>query len=664
MIYDHASFSPLLVSEPGVSDIKLVEQLKELERELTGRPLKVNWLTLSPTQVEARGILDDVDHVKRQIARLPQRHRQEAALWLGKVRSNRQLAETEIPSFLTELYQYVTTRAEEPGWPGQDSGAGPAELTGVRLFADIDARLAQAQDALNGEQYLAVLEQVSQIWQDVETVRAFLQAMNAHGRQQAKIDALLAQGGHPLQLAEDWQEIKLDVQTITARILAGDYAHAAPWIEELNTDSRRALAGVQGWQALREHNLADLHYLHNRVSQLAQWQQEQVEPAWQQLQAYPGQNWADLAPEMEQARQSLTRLLNSQLKQLESLNSLDVQQFIEAERLLKHTLADLARVEEQFHTTVNRLAEVQAVAERISQALPLAETDLQRAETLRNQEDVKIGPEVDRQIEQAHRHLAKAKRLAETGDFRAALDEQVTARQLATAAYMAADDQVRRINVLQVDLEHLVGRAREKTQQYLATIKKLPAVAQTDATQQLARQLREQLSRAEQARTATIGLEDQALAQALQTARDAYDEVDQLAAWTLRQVKADGAEYNEHLKQALAAISNAQAAIRQAEQVVLEADASGAGQHALERAQATLPAEASTRRATVDSLVYLREQAEEASRYATLARNQAGWRQKTRLAQARQNLQEETEIGVECTETLAVEYLTDRIEEG
>ena len=306
--------------------------------------------------------------------------------------------------------------------------------------------------------------------------------------------------------------------------------------------------------------------------------------------------------------------------------------------MLTHVTADLARVELQFRAVVNRWAEVQAAETHLKRALHLTEADLIRAETLRDQEDIKIGPDVDRQIEQAHHQLAKAKRLAETGEFITAVEAQTVARQLATSAYMAADEQVREINMLQANLETLTHHIHEKMEQYLTETEKLPAVAQTHSTNRLGRQLFDERSKAEQERTATIGLEDRALAQALRAAVDIYEEVNQLAEWTLRQIIADSTEYNELHHQTLTTISAAQTAIAQAEQIVSELDTTGAGQHALHRARATLPSMEAVQHTTKDALLSMRQQAEESARYATLAKNQARWKRR-RLDRARENLQ-------------------------
>jgi hypothetical protein len=293
-------------------------------------------------------------------------------------------------------------------------------------------------------------------------------------------------------------------------------------------------------------------------------------------------------------------------------------------------------VTQQFQVIINRLAEVQAAETHLAAALRLTEADLARAETLRDQEDAKIGPEVDRQIEQARQHLAEAQRLTEAGEFLAAVNRQSAARQLATAAYVTADEQVREINALLTQLDTTIKQVEAKIDQCLAEAQRLSAMVQTISTSRLAQQLREALSQAEQARLATTDLEDRALAHALQTAISAYEQVDRQIEWVNQQVLADRTEYEQTLDKTLLSLTQAETAIEQAQQVVAQARSGEVGRHALRRAEATLPSREATEQATKEALSRLRQQAETALRYAQQAESQARWQ--TRLTRAKHHL--------------------------
>ncbi len=619
---------PLLDPKVEPQSSELAAPLDELRRELAGQPLKVRWVQLDPTQLETDGMLDTVHQLKTQLAQLAERHKKEAPFWLVEARTQRRQAEADIPVFLPELYHYLTR--------GLSQVTHPTQLNSEQLFRDIDMRLAETEAAQTMGRSLEVIERSHSIWQDMDILRGFLRAMSEYGRRMVRLEAITAQGYAPPRLAKNLQELKVDVQTITGRFHAGDYLGASPWIEELKTDNQRVLAEAIAWRALHHQNVAGLDQLRTKVAGLTAWWQDKVAPAWEQLQHYARPNWSKLVAEVEQARQTFQQLQQAQCDQIESLNSLDVQKLPEAERLLACVAVDLAMVEQQYQAILNRLAEVQAAELNLPEALRLTEADLRRAETLRDQEDSKIGPEVDRQIEQARQHLTEAQRLTGAGEFLAAVNEQFTARQFATAAYVSADEQVREINARQTQLETLAGRVETKIERCLTEVQQMSAVVQTVSTGQLIRQLEESRLEAEQARLAAAGLEDRVLARALTTTIAAYEQVDRRAEWVGRQISADQAEYEETLNRTLALISEAEAAIEQARQAIGEAQANSVGQHALRRAEAMLPARADAEQAARPALERLGEQAESAIRYARWAESQLHWH--SRLTRAKHHL--------------------------
>jgi len=162
-------------------------------------------------------------------------------------------------------------------------------------------------------------------------------------------------------------------------------------------------------------------------------------------------------------------------------------------------------------------------------------------------------------------------------------------------------------------------------------------VAQTAETNKLVQRVTDGFSQAQQARAAFTALEDRALAKALRTAIAAYDKVSQLADQALQRIAANRREYNDRLIAARGAVSAAQAAVQRAERSVRDSDAGGAGRHALQRARSTLPLAVSLGNATKSALARIRQQANEAQRYAEQAERQA--RQRIRAVQAERSRQ-------------------------
>jgi hypothetical protein len=600
---------PLLVLERQAPDVKLAGQLDALRRELSGMPLKVELMRVDPGQVDTEGVLGYVDQVQAQIARL-QAAREEAPPRLEEAQAERRAAEEEL----------------DP----------PFGMTEKQLFAGIDRELAEAEAALEEGLFLHVIDLAQDVLEDVGTVRTFAKMVAAHEARQAEVDQLLEEGYRPAHLEEQRQEIETDLKNIDRYFKAGDYVTAAEWITELNTDSQRMLDGVQAWKALHAQNAVALQELESLLSQVEAYRQEQAAPTWEQLQAYAPGNWQDVAEAREAATQTLRYLRGSLLDEIEQLNSMDRQQFAQAEQMLAQASADLAQSERELQALVNRLAEVRTAEAHIEEALQQTQADLDRAETYRDQEDVKIGPEVDRQIEQAHQRLAQAREHAQAGEFFPALNAQTAARELATAAYAAASDQVQEINALQTELDDVSRKLQEEVQRSRTAAQALPAAAQTAQTAALVRQVAALFSEAQQARTAATGLQDQALAQTLRQALSAYQEVDQLADQVLQQIATDRRAYDELLTSTRNAIHAAQSDVQQARWAVQDPDARGAGSRALQRANTILGRIGAVEPGTTkEALDRMRQAAAEAQRNARQALTQARQQQRATEAERR-----------------------------
>lgn len=604
---------PLLVLEREAPDVQLTQQLDELRRELAGgMPLKVELQIVDPAQTDAEGILGYLDRVKAKIGYLGQA-RQEAPERLAQARTSRQEAAKQVPD--------------------------PFVMTEKQLFAGVEQRLAQADAALEQDLFLRVIEQADEILQDVAAVRAFVAVTGEHEGRRAEIEAITAQGYRPPHLAEARGEIETDLQTIMQGIQDGDYGTAASWVEELRTDSQRALESAQTWQTLHQQNAANLAHLQGQVERVAQYWQEEAVPAWQTLQTFSEGNWGDVTDDMEQATQTLPSIRDDRLGQITRLNGMQEQKLTQAEEMLARASADLAQAETQFQTVVNRLAEVQAAQANIGQALRLTEADIVKAETLRDREDVKIGSEVDQQIERARERLAAGQELTAAREFIAATETQSEARRLATAAYAAASEQIQTINTLHAELETLVKSVTDQTAHCKSQARALPAVAQTSQTSELVQRAEKALSQAHQARITSTGLEDHAWAEALRAAITAYKKTGDLAAQATQQIAADRQAYDGNLAATQADLDVAQRAIRKAEKAMRDRDAQNAGLRTLERARRTLFQSGPLENATLEALARVRRQAQQAQSDARQAERLA--RQRASSVQAERRRQQQ-----------------------
>jgi hypothetical protein len=486
---------PMLTLDREAPDAQLAEQLDSIRARLAGMPLKVEFRMVDPAETDAEGILGYVDRVKAQVALL-QKARREAPGRLAEAQSKRQAIEEDVPS--------------------------PFVMTEKQLLDKIDDRLERAEQDLKDGQFLRVVKRCDTTMQDLDTVVMYLATMGEHSQRRSVIEAITAQGYRPALLADDLKEVDLDTVTIRGKFAAGAYSDATSWIEELDADSQRALAGAQAWRALQSENIAALRRLRDETARVEAYRSDKVLSAWQALQAYPKGNWTAVASGMEQATQTLDRLRDKTIAQIERSNGLDEQRFSEAEQALAQASADLTQAEEQFQAVVRCLDEVKVAEAHIQEALCQTEADLVRAEMFRDEENAKVSPEVDQHIDRARTRLSRAQRLAESREFVGAADAQKEAQRLAIAANAAAREQVQEIDTLQIELNEVSRNVAGQVGQCTSSARSLPAVAQQAGTRKLVQQATDALSKAKQKHAACTELEDQKLAEALQAALTAY----------------------------------------------------------------------------------------------------------------------------------------------
>ena len=595
---------PMLTLDREAPDVQLAEQLDGIRDRLVGMPLKVEFREIDPTEVDAEGILGYIDQVKEQISRL-------------------QEAQHDAPQRLTEAQE----RRREVG----KNLSSPFALTEKQLLNKIDRRLKRARANLEKELFLRVVRQANDVLRDIETVGLFLATVAEHERRRSDVDAITGQGYRPGHLQGDLREVTSDVEVVVQQFAAGDYHEAVRGIEELDADSRRALAGAEAWQALQGENIDGMRRLREEVERLVAYRKKEVLPAWASLQDYPQGNWAEAGDEMAAAERTLASVRATGIAQIEDLNGLERQDFDGAERALIQTSASLVEAEGQFQAVLNCLSEVRAAEDHADATLRQAEADLERVEAFRDREDAKIDAEVDQQIIKARSQLSRAQAFIAAREFILVMEAQAETLRLASVAHDAASEQVQTIDALQAALLKMARSVAGKVGQCKSRVIALPAGAQKASTQKLVGQAANDLSKAKQERAACAGLEDRDLTEALRGAVDAYEQADNQADRALEQIGADESKYARSLESAKQAVRSARTAIRTAERCVR--GVLGHGGRALRRAREALP-DAPVGNESESRLARIREQAEGARTFARQAESQA--RAKTFVSRPRQ----------------------------
>ncbi|MEZ4641490.1 MAG: hypothetical protein R3E31_01915 [Chloroflexota bacterium] len=599
---------PVVVLERGEQESQLVAQLRDISRQIQGMPLKVEMMVVKPDEVDQDGILGYLDQVEEQVATLME-------------------AQQDAPQRLDEAQQARLSAEEEA------ASASPFGMTPTQLLGGIDERLTTAQHDLEIGAYVRALATAESVLRDVEIVEDLIDAAQEHGQRETEIAAILAEGFRPAHLQGDRDEIGEDIAQIKEEIAAGDYLDADDWIDELDTDSQRALQQTVAWRELYQFNQESLTAMQARLVDTARYLDETAEPAWNALQVYPAGNWQDILADLSPLRQTLRALHQEQFPAIETMNSMETQQFADAEAQLVVAGANLRQVERQLQALVSRLAEVETAVATLPAALDNTQTELDKAVRLRDAEDAKISPDVDQKLAEAAANLEQARTFTAQREFIAAVHAQTTARQLATDAYAAADAQVQQINQLQNELAALGPRLDTDFDTIMADAELLPPHMQTESTAEMLHALQTNMDEARRARAGAGRLEDEALAAALTAMVTGLTAVAALTTNAKKQISDDRHSYDRLRDETLAAIRQANRAVQSAEVQCRQSDAGTAGDHALQRARTALPGEGEVTQATRTQLQALKQRAQEVQRDADEAERKA--REAIRRAQHR-----------------------------
>ncbi|MCA9966811.1 MAG: hypothetical protein KC423_21325, partial [Anaerolineales bacterium] len=466
------------------------------------------------------------------------------------------------------------------------------------------------------------LEEPAVVERDLGIVDDLIAAEAQHRERQGKIEQILQQGYRPAPLANDRDQVAANQEKVTSSVTAGDYLAADQWLDEYEAASSQALTNAEQWRSQHQFNLESLERIGAEWVHVEGYLNQEAVPAWRGLQNYPPGNWKTVTQGLEEPRRTLEWLKNEELPRIETMNSMETQQFPAAEAALVEAGAKLMQAERQLQTIVNRLAEIKAAENNIREGLKLAQADLAQAVALRDAEDVKIGPEIDAMLAEAEESLRLAGGFAQEREFIAASHAQTKARKLAQDGYAQATAQVQRINTLQGELEALGQSVGPAVQQVLADGENLPAVIMTADINHRLQEVARTFSQAQQARAQIMSQEDHKLAAALQTAVSAFQTAQDAAQTSADLIRQEVQSYSDLVDQTDQAILQATEAIARAQRLVSSANGSG-GYPALQRAIGNLPNRTDLHNASRDRLLGLRQQAERAASDAREAEQKA-----------------------------------------
>lgn len=666
---------PILVIEPEEISDQLVAQIEDVRRNLRGGgKLKIVVRIVDQSTTDELGVLGSIDRVKQaihdlRIARENARPMMEALQtsltdqrtqplpdgvndaqayghvdglianavqllteqkWLDAVETVHAAEDAleQTKKVLTALANAAQAMAEVVV-PKEERMPELSEL----LTPVVSARETAIQHLSNGE-YVDSIEAAQHAQnncsQITEITAAFAAALKKSDEQLAHVVSIAAQGFRLDSSAQPFVgEVTDDIQVVQTTLVAGDYVRAAEMVRELERDAAHALKLAEALVVLQLENEESLKRLAKEVARVEAYRSAVALPAWQQLQGYPRSNWEGVATNHDDAQATLRFLFDDPANaedlasQIDRLNDMDTQNFQGAHDMLDRAFSDLQKAEAQLTATVQQLSAVQKTEAEVTDRIATVRKAIDRAQEFETASDPLIDQAVQLSIDEADRLHYSATRHTQVQEYMRAADELAEARRLAEEAYESAKQQVKIIR----DLYDRVDQTRRTAEQRLSSARqtvndsRLPAgLIQNALSQVISGDA--SYNKAKQREEAIAGLEDHALAEALQDVVESYDQVGDFADQAINAFEDAKRQYEQSLSTAQNAVESAEGAIAAARRTMSDSDAGSAGSSALSRAQSMLPS-TPTYGTTMDSLLRIENAAREAERNAETAQREA-----------------------------------------
>lgn len=614
--------NPMYVVERASVSDDLASQLDQIFANLQqDQSLRIEILVADVTTISNQGILGVVDQVKSM---------------LHQLKEARETAKPALDAARSSLDQFSTS------YPFQDVLGKDVALKYVNDL------VAKANKAAADELWLDVSDLVKQITDAQSGLQALLEefysALKRTTQDEMLVAAIASEGFKLDQFSDTSNEYQTDLEAVTQSVLIGDYLKAGELTREAVNDMSHLLEQVKGLKALRDQNQQRLQELSTAVARSQAYLSQSAETAWSTLQTYPKSNWETVVAGFESAKEVIVGLFDdpADSKDLASsigtANSMQSQQFKEAEKLLTEAFSTLGTAQQGLESVVHQLEQVHAAEKNAAQGLVDAKRETQKAEARRDSDNTKVSDQVDTWIKSIQKDLKLAETLINEREFTRALALIDKSRKVAAQAYAEADQSIASINAANEQLR----TTRTETETLIATAsseqEQLIAAARTGSTMNLVRSMIAKLSQAKVIEK-KIGGEDKAWLNSINAAITAYKSIQSDATQALNAVRNDKRDYEMKLREVGSSIDKAQQEILSALNEVRDSDAQGAGSMSLSKAQSILigmPAYGTS----VEMLDQAIAVASQAQQYAQNAYSEAH-RQISEVQAARRRAQEE-----------------------
>lgn len=400
-------------------------------------------------------------------------------------------------------------------------------------------------------------------------------------------------------------------------------------LETATDQAKKAAASFLEWEQVHTNNEKGVAQLNADVTELEQREGTTYENDWQALQSYPESNYTDILSNFGTADQILKKLhddpkdLNDLVSQVEYSNSLEVQEFGEAETKLAELRKQFVTAQTLFDSISKRLATVRQAEAQATAAINNAEKAIAAAEhSFAGADDRLVTEATEEPVKQAKQFVANAKQLITERSFIDASKQLQTAVTLATEALSSAEAQKQKLS----QALKLCNQYRDEVESTLrATTRKvsgIPDVVVQQPTQTLLTRLTGLSNTLIHQYGELALLEDDLLFEKTQEIAGTYDQFVSVNQQLLQSSEHDLDAYHRAQSEARQKIENASQLISQARSRVSDSHARNYGSNYLSEAESILPS-GLVAGASYDQLRQVSSDAERASSLAKAANQEA-----------------------------------------
>jgi hypothetical protein len=297
----------------------LTEQITTLRKDLEGRPLRIQLEQVKPDDTEIEGLLGHLDKIEALIRR---------------VQTAPDLAPQAFAKLQTRRSHLVTILPTTP-------------LNRDRVLAYIDQQMQQAEQALQEQRFLTVLDQCDTCCDAIQAIEEFMQAIAYKEQCDQDVDALMSQGYRFSQLTEYEQAIATLLHTLCHQVETGQGVTSND-LEQLKQQCYAMLKRLQDNVYAHQQVERELAQFPKRIQQIANQILMYRADILPDIQRYSTSRYQMAQQKLDAAKAELATVEGA-IATIEHLNSMKVQEFEQAYQQFETLQSRLNHINQTLH---------------------------------------------------------------------------------------------------------------------------------------------------------------------------------------------------------------------------------------------------------------------------------------------------------------------------